>query len=204
MADILMDNQTMPTTPAASKSVVYVDSTTKKLVTLDDSGKAQGVLSTISSASGVASQSIVTSDTYLTKSEIQIPASGMQVGQLYEWHIIVTKNATGTSAPVFTVRTGTNASTADTSRLVLTGAAATAATGGGVIIVSVQVRTVSASGVIVGNFVVPQLSFGAGQQTTAVSGTFDNTALQGQYLDLSVNPGAATYTVDAVKGFLLG
>lgn len=204
MADILIDNQTTPTTPAASKSVLYVDATSKKFVQLDDSGKAQGLLSAVNSGSGVASQSIVTSDTYLTSSGILIPACGMQVGQLYEWHIMVTKNATGTSAPVFIVQTGSAQSTADTDRLTLTGAAATAATGGGVIVVSVLVRTVSATGVIVGNFTVPQLSFGAGQQTTAVSGTFDNTALGGQYVSLSVNPGAATYTVDGVKGVLIG
>lgn len=204
MADILIDNQTTPSTPSGSKSVLYVDSTTKKFVTLDDSGKAQGVLSAVNSGSGVASQAITTSDTYLTSSGIQIPACGMQVGMLFEWHIMVTKNNTGTSTPIFIVQTGSAQSTADTDRLTLTGGAATAATGGGVLVVSVLVRTVSASGVIVGNFTVPQLSFGSGQVTTAVSSTFDNSALQGQYVSLSVNPGATTWTVDGVKGMLIG
>ena len=36
MADILIDNQTAPSTPASGKSVLWVDSTTKKFLQTDD------------------------------------------------------------------------------------------------------------------------------------------------------------------------
>ena len=96
MADILIDNQTLPSTPAAGKSVLYVDSTTKKPVALDDGGTARGLLSrnasTASQGAGFAS------DTYLTNSNLLIPSSGIQAGMVFEWRIGVTKTAAGTAA----------------------------------------------------------------------------------------------------------
>src|SRR5690242_20998171 len=38
ISDILIDNESTPSTPAAGKSIILVDSTTKKLAQLDDGG----------------------------------------------------------------------------------------------------------------------------------------------------------------------
>ena len=38
MGDILITNKTEPTTPDSGKTKIYVDSTTKKLTSKDDSG----------------------------------------------------------------------------------------------------------------------------------------------------------------------
>lgn len=202
MADILIDNQSAPTTPAAGKSVLWIDSTTKKLVQTDDGGTHRGAL--LSTNHATAQQTGFASDTYLTGSGILIPSFGMQVGQLYCWEIGIEKTAAGTAAIVATVRTGSNQSVADTSRAALTQTVAQAATAS-VAILSVRafVRTVSATGVL-----VCHMGFSSGTQwgdgDRIVSSTFDNTAMAGQYVDLSLNGGAsASYTIDYVKGWLI-
>lgn len=152
-----------------------------------------------------AQQTGLASDTYLVGSGILIPSCGMQVGQLYQWEIGLEKSAAGTAAAVYTVRTGSNQSTADTSRCALTQTVAQTATASAcIVLVRAFVRTVSASGVLVGalGFASSGTSFGDGDRV--VSSTFDNTAMAGLYVDLSVNGGAsASYTIDFVKGYLI-
>lgn len=205
MADLLIDNEVLPSTPAASKSILFCDSTSKKFGQLDDSGNVHGILSASFSGSGVASQTTAASDTYITSSGIVIPALGFQVGQLFRWYINLFKatNA-GTATPIYTIRLGNAQSTGDTSLLVLTGIAQTAVTGGGTVIVTVQVRTIGASGVIVGNFSAPGVVLGVGQISTGVSGSFNTAGTTGQFLGISVNSGASTtYTIDSVRGELI-
>lgn len=206
MADILIDNQSAPTTPAGGKSVLWVDSTTKKAIQTDDGGVHHGLISACFSASGAASQTTAASDTYITSSGILLPAYGMQVGMLFRWYIDLFKaTSAGTATPIYTIRIGSAQTTADTSRLVLTGIAQTAAVGGGTVIVTVQVRTASASGIITGNFSAPGVTLGVGQTSSTVSSTFDNTStIGGQYVGISVNSGASTtYTIDSVRGELI-
>lgn len=201
MADILLDNQAAPTTPAAGKSVLWVDSTTKKLIQTDDGGAHRGMISknfaTASQGAGFAS------DTYITNSGILIPSYGMQQGQVYRWWVSMSKTGAGVATPIAQVRIGSNQSTADTSRLTLTGTAAAATASGGHMIVTAMVRTVSASGVLVGGLGFSNSLFGGGAD--AVSSTFDNTALAGLYVGLSFNAGAsASYTIDGVHAELIG
>src|ERR1700730_5135368 len=168
-ADILLDNELAPSTPAASKSVIWVDSTTKKgPLQTDDSGVVHGIISTHYNPSGTASLALGTTDQYIPNSNLILPAYGMQVGMMFRWYITVSKTANGVATPIFTVRIGTGLSTADTSRLVITGAAQTAVLGGGILFIGVEVRTVSATGIIVGNFTAPSVSFGTGQTSTSI------------------------------------
>jgi hypothetical protein len=203
VADILMDNQTAPTTPAAGKSVAWNDSTTKAFVHTDDSGRHTGSLSR---NDAVGSLSIAAADTYITNSGLLIPSFGMKTGMLFRWFITVTKTAAGTAQAIYTVRIGSNQSTADTSRLALTATTAqTAAVSSGILIVIAHVRTVSASGVIVGGVGVTSNNAGLGSGISGVSSTFDNTALAGQYLGLSINNGTAgAWTVETVTSELIG
>lgn len=206
MADILIDNQAAPTTPAASKSVIWVDNTAKKLVQTDDGGTHRA--GTLSTNHATSQQTGFAADTYLTGSNITIPSFGMQVGQLYQWVVGVEKTAAGTGAITMTVRIGTNATTADTSRAALVQTVAQTATASVTTMrVYAFVRTVSASGVIIG-----QLDVGGNSGTTTgwgdgdriVSSTFDNTALAGQFIGLSLNGNtSASYTIDLVKGWLI-
>jgi len=205
MADVLIDNQTAPSTPAAGKSVIWVDSTTKKLVQTDDGGVHRGGL--LSKNYGTGQLTGFAADTYLTGSSILIPSFGMQIGQFYQWQVSIEKTGAGTTGIICTVRTGTAQSTADTSRAALTQTVAQTATASvTTMFVSALVRTVSASGVI-----VAAMSFGSSGTTTGfgdgdriVSSTFDNTALGGFYIGLSLNGGtSASYTIDSVVGWLL-
>src|SRR5437667_12341339 len=148
MADILIDNQTAPTKPASGKSVIWVDSTTKKQVVTNDSGQRLGLLSRNFST---ASQSpAVSTDVYLTNSGILIPSFVMEAGQLYRWMFTAVKTATGTTAYVATLRLGSNQSTADTARATLTAPQVqTAAISHANFYVEVLVRSVSATGQLV-------------------------------------------------------
>lgn len=203
MADILLDAQTAPSTPASGKAVLWIDSTTKKFVNTDDGGIHRGILSgnrsTASQGAGFAS------DTYVTNSGILIPSFGMQAGQVYRWFISLSKTAAGTAAAVYTFRIGSNQSTADTSRLALTATvAATAAIAEGLLIASLVVRNVGASGVIAGGVGIAANGPGLGGGKDGASSTFDNSALAGQFIGLSINGGtSAAWTITSVSAELV-
>lgn len=204
MADILIDTQAAPGTPAASKVVLWVDSTTKRFVQTDDTGKVSGRASgndaTASQGAGFAS------DTYVTNSGLLIPSFGMRAGQLYKWIISLSKTAAGTAAAIYTVRIGAAQSTSDTSRLALTATTAqTAAVSAGLLQIIVGVRSVSATGVIAGGVGLMCNNAGLGSGIDGVSSTFDNTALAGLYVGISINGGAsAAWTLTHVTADLIG
>ena len=205
MAVHLIDNQTAPSTPAAGKSVLWIDATTKKFVQTDDAGRHYG---TLSRNSAIASQAGFAADTYVTNSGLLIPSPGMQAGQLYRWIITAAKTAAGTAAPVYTIRVGPNQTTADTLRLALTAVAQTAAIDNGTLIVTVQVRNVGAAGVIAGAASWAKTlvgSQGLGGSIDGVGAAFDNSALAGNYVGLSINGGAsAAWTLTSVHAELIG
>jgi hypothetical protein len=198
MADILIDNQTAPSTPAAGKTVIWVDSTTKKIVETDDGGVRRGAPLSRNFAAA-AQGALATTEVYLTGSNILIPSYGMEVGQTYIWYISAVKTAASTAAPIWTWRIGAAGAVGDTSRLALTSTQAqTAVASDGCLVAMLQVRTVSASGVIVGGG--PQGAPGFGGGGSGASSTFDNTALAGQYVGLTVTTGAsAAWTVNALS-----
>ena len=203
MADILLDNQVAPTTPASGKSVLWVDSTTKIFVQTNDTGRHTG---DFSRNDATASQTpAAATDTYVTNSGLLIPSFGMKAGMAFKWIIAVSKTAASTAALVLTVRIGTGQSTSDTSRLALTASVAqTAAAADGVMTVLVGVRSVSASGVIAGGFGIAG-AVGLGGGATGASSTFDNSALQGNYVGLSINTGTSgAWTLFHVASELVG
>lgn len=206
MADILIDNQTAPSTPASAKSVWWNDSTTKKgPIQTDDAGHHYGLLSR--NFMTAASQApTANTDTYVTSSGLLIPSFGMQTGQMYRWVIHVAKTAAGTAAAVLTVRIGSAQTTADTSRLALTQTTAQAAVAdAGQMIVTVVPTVVSASGIIAGAFGFTTGAAGLKSGAAAQSSTFDNTSLGGSYIGLSINTGAsAAWTFTSVHAELVG
>lgn len=202
MADLLLDTQTTPSTPASGKVGIYGDSTTERAALINDTGLVTGTLSrcwsTASQGPGFSS------DTYVTGSGLLIPSCGMQVGQVYRWIISAQKTAAGTAQAVYTIRIGANQTTGDTSRWQQTAVIAqTATSDGGLIIVTMGVRSVSATGVIAaGVGVTATAGFGGG--VDGASSSFDNSALGGQYVGLSINGGAAaSWTIQHVSGELI-
>lgn len=201
MGDWLTANQTSPATPAAGWSDNFVDSTSKRFATMDDAGRRHGILSTNFST---ASQSPATStDVYLTNSGILIPSFGMEAGQHYSWMFTATKTGTGTTAYVATVRLGAAQAVGDTARITLTAnQVQTAAISHATFFVDVLVRNAGAAGQLVGAIncasSVGTTATGFGGGVVAVPGTFDNSAVAGQYLGLSINTQAGAWTIDAL------
>lgn len=199
MADILIDNETVPSTPAASKSVLWVDSTAKRQLQTDDGGIHRGIFAHNNSTS--AQGAIVTTEIYLTGSSLRIPSYGMQVGMTFVWYISASKTAAGVAGPVWKVYIGPNQSTADTLRFTLTsGSAAVATIWEATLVGAIQVPIASGSGTLAGSGPSAP-NFGGGG--TGTSGTFDNTAtIGGQFIGLTVTTGAsAAWTVTSVSCF---
>jgi hypothetical protein len=173
--------------------VIYADGSNSQWVQRNDAGTFLGDQSG-SLTSQIAAHS---ADTYYKG--LQLPSFSMQAGMVFEWYFPVTKGAAGTATPVYTVRIGANQSTADTSRLAITGPAQTAAADTAFVRVMVTCRNVGTSGVLQGMVWLQHNLAATGFANTPagfslVEGTsagFDNSALQGQYIGLSVNPGAS-------------
>lgn len=207
MADILLDNQSAPTTPAASKSVLWVDATTKKFIQTDDAGRHLGSLSR---NDAIASQVLGTADTYVTNSGLLIPSFGMKAGQFARWFMFITKTAASTAVPTYNFRLGTNQTTADTSRALITSVAQTAVVDGGLLILTCQIRNVGAAGVLAvsmsfsGKVAANAVGFGS-SALDAVAASFDNSAVAGQFLGITINPGAASaWTITSATAELIG
>ena len=194
MADIALDQQTAPTAPGGAVGIVWVDSTADVLALITDGNVKLGS----SNNASVASQGAgFASDTYVTNSDIKIPSWGLQPGDTITWVLNASKTNAGTAAPVYTIRIGAARTTADTSRLAITGSNQSAAVDIGVCTIGLTVRSVSASGVLQGT--VNWAHNGAGTEvgfcttaTTVAVGTsagFDNTAQQGLFIGLSINAG---------------
>lgn len=150
MADILVDVQSTPSTPAAGTAVVFIDSTTKDLAVKNDAGFTRGSVSNFSTA---AQSPAAATRTYITGSNLAIPTGKMQVGTCFHWRLSVTKTAAGTALSTYEIVVGTTGTTADTARCTFTKPAGTAAADEGVIDIFAICRgPVGASGVLAGEF----------------------------------------------------
>jgi len=208
MADILLDEQSVPATPSSGKGVIYVDTTASLLCFKDDGG----LVHARSSNAAVANQTVNAADTYLTNSDILIPGFGLQAKTTVLFRISASKTGAGTAQPIYNIRIGANRTTGDTVRLALTGPLQTAIADIGTLCVLLTVRNIGASGVIQGtawwvhrgtaaNTTTSGTGF-ANDTTGHIEGTsagFDMTALAGQYIGLSVNSGSlGVWTVTQV------
>jgi hypothetical protein len=211
MADILIDNQSGPATPAAGKSVIFVDSNTKRMTNLADDGRANSTF--LSGNDSTASQVLPSGgETYITNSGILIPTFGMKAGMLFRWFIWISKTAAGTGAAVIRLKIGAAQTTADTTRATITSAAQTAAVDSGVWQLLCHVRNVGASGQLVFNYAIcgkraaDAVGFG-NSSLSNIPATFDNSAQAGLYVGLSMDTivtGTPVWTIEMVECKLSG
>lgn len=208
MADIILDEQGTPATPASGTLICYPDSAASVLLQRNDAGIVQGR----SMRAAIAQQTGFAVDTYITNSGLIIPSVSLQAGTVCIWYIVVTKTAAGTATPIWQVRIGTAQSVADTSRLSITTATQTAAVDTGFVTIIATCRSAGVSGVLQGAVRIHHNLAATGLANTPagfnlVEGTsagFDNTALGGSYIGISVNGGAsAAWTVNQVIGQVL-
>lgn len=148
MADILLDTQSQPATPAAGQIVLYADSVSKRLTTKNDAGLVDTLDDNTNFST--ANQTGFAADTYLAGSSILIPRGGVRAGSMYYLRFDMVKTAAGTAAAVLTIRYGTAGSVADAARLTFTFGAGTAAIDTGFFEIWAHWRNAGASSVLVG------------------------------------------------------
>jgi len=120
--------------------------------------------------------------TYLTGSALRVPVGGLKAGDQFFWRFNIAKTAAGTATSTFAITVGTAGTTADTARVSFTKPAGTAAADEGVIEIQATVRSVSATGVIAGEFELRHNLSATGHAQvpcvvlSTISSGFDNTA----------------------------
>jgi hypothetical protein len=209
MADLLLDNQAVPSVPAVGKTIVFVEQGSKRMTYKEDSGRTYtlgGSIRSYNTADVVANAA----DTYLTGSGLVVPTGlTLQVGTTFKWRIFMTKTAAGIATPTWIVRVGINGSTADTARLTFTGPAQTAVIDVGFVEITAILRNVGAAGILAGGCALAHNLAATGfanigspiMQVTSAG--FDTT-LAGLVVGVSVNPGAAgVWTHQVVKAEML-
>jgi len=179
MADIAIDVQSTPVTPASGVQVLYADTTSGALSTKDAAGFVRSSVTNFSSAS---QSPAAATRTYLTGSALRIGTNKLQVGSVLRWRWNMTKTAAGSAASTIDVCVGTAGTTADTARLSFTKPAGTAAIDEAFCELEVIVRgPVGASGVFVGEFTLIHNLASTGHATipcvcvNTVSAAFDIT-----------------------------
>ena len=150
MADIALDNESIPTTPAAGVSVLYVDNVTKRLSHRNDTGTVYSL--GLSNYSTAAQSPAAATRTYIAGSAISVPTAKLQVGTCLRWTMSVTKTGAGIAASTYDICVGTAGTTADTARVSFTKPAGTAVADEGTIVINAVVRSIGAAGVMVGQF----------------------------------------------------
>jgi len=181
------------------------------MTNIADDGRAN---STFLSGNDTTASQVLPSggETYVTNSGILIPSFGMKAGMLFRWFVWISKTAAGTGAPVFRLKIGAAQSTADTTRATITSAAQTAAVDSGTFQFLCHVRSVSATGQVVFNYAIAgkRAADAAGFGNSSLSNipaTFDNTALAGQYVGLSIDTivtGTPVWTIEMAECKLSG
>lgn len=203
MGEIQIAEQSAPAAPGAGNMLAWADSGSSVFTQRNDAGRYQGD----DARAAVASQGPgFAADTYVTNSGLILPSFSMQAGMVFEWKLAASKTAAGVATPIYQVRIGAAQTTADTSRLSMTGPAQTAVVDEGILTILVTCRNVAVAGVLQGIASWQHeaaVAAGFGEAVQATSAGFDNTALGGLFVGLSINGGAAAaWTVTQVFGRL--
>lgn len=152
MSYITVAESNAPATPAAAKVTVYADNTANPgLRMIDDAGNNRPLVDVVNTS--VASQApAATTPTYITGSALAVPVNKLRVGAILRWRFNMTKTGAGVATSTIDVRFGTAGTTADTARLTFTKPAGTAVIDEGWVEINCTIRTIGATGVVVGQF----------------------------------------------------
>jgi hypothetical protein len=142
MADILIDDESVPAAPAASTGLIYNDNISKVLT--ERTSVKVATVGAVRNQSAAA-QAYTTSEIYLTGSSLSIPSHLIQVGATFNWQVVLTKTA-GTAAPVFKIKIGTLGTTGDADIVSFTGFATPSSnTDTAWVTIMLLIRTIGAS-----------------------------------------------------------
>jgi hypothetical protein len=148
--------------------------------------------------------------TYITGSQLKVPPGGLKVGSKIRFRLGLAKTGAGTATSTFAIVFGTAGTVADTARVSFTKPAGTAVADEGFVTIEATVRSVSATGVVVGNFVLVHNLASTGHATVPVvtlvttSSGFPTNA-EDLYVGLVVTTGASdVVTVHQIESELVG
>lgn len=203
MADICLDVQSPPATPASGQGVLFLDTTSKRLTVRDDAGFHRSIIHNFSTAQQAPA---ATTRTYIAGSAIAVASGKMQIGTCFRWRLNLTKTAAGSAASTFDICVGTAGTTADTARVSFTKPAGTAAADEGVVEIFAICRgPLSASGVFVGTFGLTHNLAATGHAVipcvavTTISSAFDVTVAS-SIVGLCITTGASdVITIENVQ-----
>lgn len=152
MSQLILTETASVSTPAATKATMYVDtSSTPSARVVTDSGLNVSLAGVRNYSTGSQSPS-ATTRTYITGSALAVPVNKLQVGSSFRWMFNMTKTGAGSSTSTIDIAVGTAGTTADTARVSFTKPAGTAVIDEGVVTVYAVVRSIGATGVMVGEF----------------------------------------------------
>lgn len=147
---------------------------------------------------------------FIDGSQLAVPVSGLKVGSKIKFVLDITKTAAGTASSVYDICFGTAGTVADTARVSFTKIAGTAAVDNGRIVIEAIVRSVSATGVVVGQFTLTHNLAATGHSTlpnaslTTISSGFANNG-DSLFVGLCATTGASdAITVQKVEASLSG
>lgn len=170
------------------------------------------------SADPVNNASLVTqgpgfaTDTYLTGSNVAIPAGRIKPGTIYRLKMYMSKTGAGLATPIVQIRMGTAGTIADTSRCTITFAAQTAVIDEGFIEIYATFRSygsgtatiIQGSGLLNHRLAATGLSTSNASSITATGAGFDGTTAN-TYIGCSLNAGtSAAWTVTMVQAEIQG
>lgn len=152
MSFFTLNKTAAPSTPAANKAVTYIDQSTAPTFRLKNEAGVDTVIAPICNQSTAGQTPAATTRTYITGSNLAVPSIKLQVGACFEWVMAITKTAAGTASSTFDICVGTAGTTADTARVSFTKPGGSAAADEGVFTIRCTVKTIGATGVLVGEF----------------------------------------------------
>lgn len=206
MAEVQLDEQSVPSTPASGKGIFWPDNAVSVPMYKDDSGRVWYMAGGISAFSTASQAPSAATDTYVTGSRIVLPSAGFQAGTRYRCRISVSKSTTGTAASVWSVRIGTAGTTADTARTTHTTVAQTAIADVAWFELNVILRNVGAAGVLQSSLVTSRntgtaaTGFAAVPVQEVTSAAFDTSWSSGLGIGVSINWGTgALVTITQVQ-----
>lgn len=198
MAQILLDTQAVPNTPAAGQMIIYPDNVGKRITSKNDAGVVS-TLEDVATASTASVAGAYAADTYVAGASLAIPSGLVRSLSSYYCAFDMTKTALGTAAATVIIRIGQNGTIADTARVTFTFAVGTANIDTGIFEVWAHFRTVGASAVLAGMCRCSHHLAATGLVSTGASGIgiilsnsapFDSTT-PSSFIGVSFNGGAS-------------
>jgi len=149
-----------------------------------------------------------TTRTYIAGSALAVPVGGLKVGTKLKWKFNMTKTAAGTASSTIDIAFGTAGTTADTAQVSFTKPGGSAAADEGVVTVDAVVKSVSATGVVVGEMTMIHNLASTGHMTipaacvNVTSSGFDNTS-ESLIIGLCITTGASdAITISMVDSWM--